>query len=92
MDMSYTQDVYMSHGTEYNRRTQHCNVVALYIDGCLGFHDVLVYWNEITPYDFRTSNYVQQQNVHKESCNGSSQLFYSSLQHVMHVHSSGRVM
>jgi hypothetical protein len=24
--MSYTQDAYMSHGTEYNRHAQHCNV------------------------------------------------------------------
>jgi hypothetical protein len=30
------------------------------------------------------------QNVHEESCNGSSQLFYRSLQHVMRAHSSGR--
>jgi hypothetical protein len=50
--MSYTQDVYMSHGTEYNRHAQYCNVVALYIDGCLGFHDILVYWNESTLYNF----------------------------------------
>jgi hypothetical protein len=34
--MSYTQDIYMSHGTEYNRHAQHCNVVVLYIDRCLG--------------------------------------------------------
>jgi hypothetical protein len=26
MDMSYTQDVYMSHGTEYNRHAQHCTL------------------------------------------------------------------
>jgi hypothetical protein len=58
--MSYTQDVYMSHGTDYNQHAQHYNVVALYIDGCLGFHDILVYWNESTLYNFRTSNYVQQ--------------------------------
>jgi hypothetical protein len=50
--MSYTQDVYMSHGTEYNRHAQHSNVVALYIDECLGFHDILVYWNESTLYNF----------------------------------------
>jgi hypothetical protein len=60
MDISYTQDVYMSHGTEYNRHAQHCNVVALYIDVCLGIHDILVYWNESTLYNFRTSNYIQQ--------------------------------
>jgi hypothetical protein len=60
MDISYTQDVYMSHGTEYNRHAQHCKVVAFYIDGCLGVHDILVYWNEIRLYNFRTSNYVQQ--------------------------------
>jgi hypothetical protein len=53
MDMSYTQDVYMSHGIEYNRHAQHCNVVALYIDGCLGFRGILVYWNESTLYNFR---------------------------------------
>jgi hypothetical protein len=35
------------------------NIVALYIDGCLGFHDILVYWNESRLYNFRTSNYVQ---------------------------------
>jgi hypothetical protein len=64
MDMSYTQDVYMSHGTEYNRNTQHCNVVALYIDGCLAFPDILVYWNESTLYNFRTSNYVQQRKTY----------------------------
>jgi hypothetical protein len=57
--MSYTQDIYMSRGTEYNRHAQHCNVVALYIDGCLGFHDILVYWNENTLYNFRTNCYVQ---------------------------------
>jgi hypothetical protein len=40
---------------------------------------------------YRTSNYVQTtQNVQEESCNGSSQLFYSSLQHVMRAHNSGR--
>jgi hypothetical protein len=66
MDMSYTQDVYMSHGTEYNRHAQHCNVVALYIDGCLGFHDILVYWNEIMLYNFRTSNYVQQRKTYRK--------------------------
>jgi hypothetical protein len=60
MNMSYTQDVYMSHSTEYNRHAQHCNVAALYIDVCLGFHDILVYWNESTLYNFRKSNYVQQ--------------------------------
>jgi hypothetical protein len=59
MDMSYTQDVYISLGTEYNRHAQHCNVVALYIDGCLGFHDILVHWNENMLYNFRTGNYVQ---------------------------------
>jgi hypothetical protein len=64
MDMSYTQDVYMSHGTEYNRHAQHCNVIALYIDGCLGFHDILVYWNESTLYNFRTNNYVQQRKTY----------------------------
>jgi hypothetical protein len=62
--MSYTQDVYMSHGTEYNRHPQHCNVVALYIDGCLGFHDILVYWNVSTLYNFRKSNYVQQRKTY----------------------------
>jgi hypothetical protein len=62
--MSYTQDVYMSHVTEYNWHAQHCNVVALYIDGCLGFHDILVYWNESTLYNFQTSNYVQQRKTY----------------------------
>jgi hypothetical protein len=62
--ISYTQDLYMSHGTEYNRHAQHCNVVALYIDGCLGFHDILVYWNEIKLYNFRKSNYVQQRKTY----------------------------
>jgi hypothetical protein len=62
--MSYTQDIYMSHGTEYNRHAQHCNAVALYIDGCLGFHDILVYWNESMLYNFRTSNYVQQRKTY----------------------------
>jgi hypothetical protein len=64
MDMSYIQDVYMSHGTEYNRHAQYCNVVALHIDGCLGFHDILVYWNESMLYNFRTSNYVQQRKTY----------------------------
>jgi hypothetical protein len=32
------------------------------------------------------------QNVHEESWNGSSQLFYSSLQHVVRAHSSGRFL
>jgi hypothetical protein len=36
----------------------------LYIDGCLGFHDILVYWNESTLYNFRTSNYVQQRKTY----------------------------
>jgi hypothetical protein len=36
------------------------NVVALYIDECLGFHDILVYWNESMLYNFQTSNYVQR--------------------------------
>jgi hypothetical protein len=62
--MSYTQDVYMSHGTKYNRHAQHCNVVALYIDECLGFHDILVYWNESKLYNFRMSNYVQQRKTY----------------------------
>jgi hypothetical protein len=62
--MSYTQDVYMSHGTEYNRHAQHCNVFALYIDVCLGFHDILVYWNGSTLYNFRMSNYVQQRKTY----------------------------
>jgi hypothetical protein len=39
------------------------NIVALYIDGCLGFHDILVYWNESMLYNFRTSNYVQQRKT-----------------------------
>jgi hypothetical protein len=64
MDMSYTQDVYTSHGTEYNRHAQHFNAVALYIDGCLGFHDILVYWNESMLYNFRKSNYVQQRKTY----------------------------
>jgi hypothetical protein len=64
MDMSYAQDVYMSNGTEYNQQAQHCNVVALYIDGCLGFHDILVYWNESMLHNFRTSNYVQQRKTY----------------------------
>jgi hypothetical protein len=62
--MSYTQDVYMSQGTEYIRHVQHCNVVALYIDGCLGFHDILVYWNGSTLYNFRMSNCVQQRKTY----------------------------
>jgi hypothetical protein len=37
---------------------------ALYIDGCLGFHDILDYWNESTLYNFRTSNYVQQRKTY----------------------------
>jgi hypothetical protein len=36
----------------------------LYIDGCLGFHDILVYWNESTLYNVRTSNYVQQRKTY----------------------------
>jgi hypothetical protein len=36
----------------------------LYIDGCLGFHDILVYWNESRLYNFRTSNYVQQRKTY----------------------------
>jgi hypothetical protein len=36
----------------------------LYIDGCLGFHDIQVYWNESTLYNFRTSNYVQQRKTY----------------------------
>jgi hypothetical protein len=63
MDMSYTQDVHMSHGTEYNRHVQHCNV-ALYIDGCLGFHDILVYWYQSTLYNFLTRNYAQQRKTY----------------------------
>jgi hypothetical protein len=62
--MSYTQDVYMSHGTEYNRHAQHCNVVALYIDGCLGFYDILVYWNECMLHNFRSSKCVQQRKTY----------------------------
>jgi hypothetical protein len=62
--MSYTQDVYMSYSTEYNRHAQHCNIVALYMDGCLGFHDILVYWNESMLYNFRTNNYVQQRKTY----------------------------
>jgi hypothetical protein len=30
----------------------------------LGFHDILVYWNESTLYNFRTSNYVQQRKTY----------------------------
>jgi hypothetical protein len=37
---------------------------ALYIDGCLGFHDILVYWNETMLYNFQTSNYVQQRKTY----------------------------
>jgi hypothetical protein len=55
---------YMSHGTEYNQHAQHCNVVAFYIDGFLGFHDILVYWNESTLYNFRKSNYGQQRKTY----------------------------
>jgi hypothetical protein len=43
--MSYTQDVYMSHGAEYDTIYQ-------------------IYWNEITLYNFRTSNYVQQRKTY----------------------------
>jgi hypothetical protein len=39
-------------------------VPVLYIDGCLGFHDILVYWNESTLYNFRKSNYVQQRKTY----------------------------
>jgi hypothetical protein len=45
--------------------TDTLNVVTLYIDGCLDFHDILVYWNESTLYNFRTSNYVQQRKTYK---------------------------
>jgi hypothetical protein len=38
--------------------------MPLYINGCLGFHDILVYWNESTLYNFRTSNYVQQRKTY----------------------------
>jgi hypothetical protein len=38
--------------------------MRLHIDGCLGFHDILVYWNESTLYNFRTSNYVQQSKTY----------------------------
>jgi hypothetical protein len=37
---------------------------ALYIDGRLGFHDILVYWIESTLYNFRTSKYVQQRKTY----------------------------
>jgi hypothetical protein len=40
------------------------NIATLYIDGCLGFHDILVYWNESTLYNFRTSYYVQQRKTY----------------------------
>jgi hypothetical protein len=60
-----THKTYMSHGTEYNRRF--CNVVALYIDGCLGFHDILVYWNESMLYNIRTSNYVQRKTYTRKA-------------------------
>jgi hypothetical protein len=30
----------------------------------LGFHYILVYWNESTLYNFRTSNYVQQRKTY----------------------------
>jgi hypothetical protein len=36
----------------------------LYIDGCLGFHDILVYWKKSTLYNFRMSNYVQQRKTY----------------------------
>jgi hypothetical protein len=73
--MSYTQDVYMSHVTElvshsqsifrFNLRCLSYSALLrflsrMYIVGCLGFHDILVYWNESTLYNFRISNYVQQ--------------------------------
>jgi hypothetical protein len=38
--------------------------VVQYIDGCLGVHDILVYWNESTLYNFRKSNYVQQRKMY----------------------------
>jgi hypothetical protein len=40
------------------------NIVVLYIDGCLGFHDILVYWNESMLYNFWRSNYVQQRKTY----------------------------
>jgi hypothetical protein len=35
-----------------------------------------IYWNECRLYNFRTSNCKTTQNVHYESCKGSSQLLF----------------